>query len=288
MSKMIRMITTDGSVMVCGIDSKTIVAKAEELHKTSAVITAAIGRLLTAASMMGAMLKGEKDSLTLRINGKGPSGSIVCVSDSDGNVRGFVEKAVVELPLNEKGKLDVGGAIGRDGLLTVIKDLNLKEPYIAQIPIVSGEIAEDITSYYATSEQIPTICGLGVLVNPDLTVNCAGGFIVQLLPSADISTIEKLEENIEKMQTITQMLSSGLNIEDICYKVLSGFDCEVLDSFAPEYKCTCSRKRVEKVILSLPKEEIDDALNKDGKIELVCHFCNKKYNFGKDDIKKII
>ena len=199
MGKLIRCITSDGEVMATAVDTTDIVAKAEQIHTTSAVITAALGRLLTAASMMGNMLKGKDDNLTLRINGNGPAGSIIAVSDYDGNVRGYVQNPVVELPLNEKGKLDVGGAVGKDGLLYVLKDLGLKEPFSGSVPIVSGEIAEDITSYYALSEQIPTVCALGVLVNPDLTVKAAGGFIIQLLPAAGGDTIEKLEKAIEKL-----------------------------------------------------------------------------------------
>ena len=193
MSKLIRCITSDGAVMASAIDSTEIVAEAERLHKTSAVVTAALGRLLTAASMMGNMLKGEKDTVTVKIDGGGPAGAVTAVADSIGFVRGYAVNPVVEIPLKANGKLDVSGAVGTDGNVFVIKDLGLKEPYSGFVPIVSGEIAEDITSYYAVSEQIPTVCALGVLVNPDLTVKKAGGYIIQLLPAADESTISRLE-----------------------------------------------------------------------------------------------
>ena len=215
MGKTVRMISDDGLLTVMATDSTDTVAKAENIHKTSAVVTAALGRLLTAASMMGSVLKGKDDSLTLRLNGGGPVGSVIAVSDSEGNVRGYVSEPVVEIPLNNKGKLDVSGAVGKDGTLTVMKDLGLKEPYIGQINIVSGEIAEDITAYYAQSEQTPTVCALGVLVNPDLTVRAAGGFIIQLLPAAGEETIEKVERCLEGIDSVTNMLTSGLTPEGI-------------------------------------------------------------------------
>ncbi|MCQ2480128.1 MAG: Hsp33 family molecular chaperone HslO, partial [Clostridia bacterium] len=184
MDKLVRCISDDGTLIMMAADTTDMIEKAQEIHTTSAVTSAALGRLLTAASLMGSMLKGEDDSITLRLNGGGPAGSVIAVSDSNGNTRGYVSNPVVEIPLNKKGKLDVAGAVGTDGTLTVMKDLGLKEPYVGQIPIISGEIAEDITSYYATSEQTPTVCALGVLVNPDLTIKAAGGFIIQLLPTA--------------------------------------------------------------------------------------------------------
>ena len=209
MGKLIRCITSDGEVMATAVDTTDIVNRAEEIHKTSAVVTAALGRLLTAGSMMGNMLKGKDDSITLRVNGDGPTGSLIVVSDFNGDVRGYVQNPVVELPLNEKGKLDVGGAVGNNGLLYVLKDLGLKEPFSGSVPLVSGEIAEDITSYYAHSEQIPTVCALGVLVNPDLSVRAAGGYIIQLLPAASDATIDKLEAAISELKSVTAMLEIG-------------------------------------------------------------------------------
>lgn len=286
MGKLVRMISNDGTLTVMAVDTTDIINRMESIHHTSAVTSAALGRLLTAASLMGAVLKGKDDSITLRINGDGPAGVVIAVSDNEGNVRGYVENPVVEIPLNVKGKLDVAGAVGKNGTLTVMKDLGLKEPYIGQIPIISGEIAEDITSYYATSEQTPTVCALGVLVNPDLTIKAAGGFIIQLLPTAMDDTITLVEECIEGIPSVTQMLTSGLSPEDICRKVLSKFELEYLDGSEPEYRCNCSRQRVEKALISTGKQALEEMAEDDG-TEVCCHFCEKKYKFSSADIKKL-
>ena len=287
MGKLIRCITSDGSVAAMAIDSTDIVAAAEQIHVTSAVITAALGRLLTAASLMGSMLKGSDDSITLKINGGGPSGSIVAVSDSKGNVRGYAQEPIVEIPLNKYGKLDVGGAIGKNGYLFVMKDLGLKEPYIGQTPIVSGEIAEDITNYYAVSEQIPTVCALGVLVNPDLTVKVAGGYLIQLLPMADDSTITKLENNIKEIDSVTSMLDTGMTPFEILKRVMDGFDLEILDEETVSYKCNCTRDRVQKALLSVGYDDLIKMAEEDDITELSCHFCNKKYHFTSDEVRKL-
>ena len=258
MSNAVRMISSDGALTMEAIDSTGIVAEAERIHKTSAVTSAALGRLLTAASLMGIMMKGEKDSLTIRLNGNGPAGPVIAVSDSSGNVRGYVSEPVVEIPLNNKGKLDVAGAVGREGTLTVMMDLGLKEPYIGQVPIVSGEIAEDITAYYAQSQQTPTVCALGVLVNPDLTIQAAGGFLIQLLPGADEDTITKVERCIEGIPSVTQMLTSGLTPEKICTSVLKEFELEKLDEFETGYKCECSRERFERGLATLKNEDLEE------------------------------
>ena len=277
MGKLIRCITDDGAVMGSFVDTTDIVNMAEGYHKTSAVVTAALGRLLTDASMMGNMLKTEGGSVTLRVDGEAPAGTLLAVSDSVGNVRGYVTNPIVELPLNEKGKLDVGGAVGT-GTLTVIKDLGMKEPYVGQIPLATGEIAEDITAYYAVSEQIPTVCALGALVNPDLSVKAAGGFIIQLLPGALESDIEKLEESLKGLESVTKMMSDGKSVEDIAKSALKNFEYEVLCEETVAYECKCSRERTESVIKSLSAEDIGEMVN-DGKgAEVVCHFCNKKYN----------
>lgn len=287
MSKLVRMISTEGDLTVIAADTTDAVAMAEQIHKTSAVTSAALGRLLTAASMMGAVLKGKDDSLTLRLSGDGPAGSVIAVSDSFGNVRGYISNPIVEIPLNIKGKLDVAGAVGTNGTLTVMKDLGLKEPYIGQVPIISGEIAEDITSYFAVSEQTPTVCALGVLVNPDLTIKAAGGFIVQLLPTAMDDTIEKVEECIKDIPSVTQMLTSGMAPEDICRRVLGKFDLELLDESSPEYRCNCSKERVSKALISLGKDELEDMAKENG-TEVCCHFCDKKYNFTPSEIRNLI
>ena len=286
MSELVRMISKDGTLTVIAVDTTDIINKMERIHMTSAVTSAALGRLLTAASMMGAVLKGKDDSITLRINGGGPAGSLIAVSDSEGNVRGYVENPIVEIPLNDKGKLDVAGAVGKEGGLTVMKDLGMKEPYIGQVPIVSGVIAEDITSYFAISEQLPSVCALGVLVNPDLTIQAAGGFIIQLLPTALDDTIDQVEECIKGIEPVTKMLTDGMTPEDICRRVLSTFDLEILDSSNPEYRCNCSRERVTKALLTLGKEELEDMAN-DPKTVVNCHFCEKKYKFTPDEIRKL-
>lgn len=288
MGKLIRCITSNGQVMATAVDTTDIVARAEQIHTTSAVVTAALGRLLTAASMMGNMLKGKDDSITLRVAGGGPTGPVIAVSDFNGDVRGYVSNPVVELPLNEKGKLDVGGAVGREGSLYVIKDLGLKEPYNGSVPLVSGEIAEDVTAYYAYSEQTPTVCALGVLVNPDLTVKVAGGYIIQLLPAAEEATIQKLEDGIKDIPSITKMLSDNMSIEEILRLALKNFEVEVLYEQDIEYKCNCTRQRVEKALISMGKQELEDMAAEMDTAEIKCHFCDKVYNFSKEELKALI
>lgn len=287
MSKIVRCITSDGTVMAVGIDSTDIVNEAVRIHKTSAVVSAALGRLLTAASMMGDMLKGKDNSITLRLAGNGPVGSVIAVSDFEGNVRGYVQNPVVELPLNAKGKLDVAGAVGKEGNLFVIKDVGLKEPYNGSIPIYSGEIAEDITAYYAISEQIPTVCALGVLVNPDLTIRAAGGYIIQLLPTADDGIIDRVEKSIEGVLPVTQMLDKGMDIEEIIKTALKDFEVEVLDFGEAAYKCNCSRERVERALISTGKEELLSMAEELPEVEVNCHFCDKKYTFSPEEIRKL-
>lgn len=287
MDKLVRCISQDGTLFIMAADTTEMVEKSQQIHKTSAVTSAALGRLLTASSLMGSMLKGDNDSVTLRINGGGPAGTVMAVSDSSGNARGYVQNPVVEIPLNSKGKLDVSGAVGTDGSLTVIKDLNLKEPYVGQIPLVSGEIAEDITSYYAISEQIPSVCALGVLVNPDLSIKAAGGFIIQLLPTALDDTIDAVERCIKDIPPVTTMLSDGMTPEEICRKVLSEFDLDVLDTSNPKYKCNCSRERVEAALISTGKESLEE-LSHEEMTEVNCQFCDRKYRFSSAEIKKLM
>jgi molecular chaperone Hsp33 len=268
-------------------ETTDMVEKAQQYHQTSAVTSAALGRLLTASSLMGSMLKGDNDSVTLRLNGGGPAGTVMAVSDCWGNARGYVTNPVVEIPLNANGKLDVGGAVGTDGFLTVIKDLNLKEPYIGQTPIITGEIAEDLTSYYAISEQLPSVCALGVLVNPDLSIKKAGGFIIQLLPTAFDDTIDAVERCITGIPSVTQMLSDGMTPEEICHRVLSEFELEVLDESNPVYKCNCSKERVEGALISTGLKTLQE-LALEEKTEVNCQFCEKKYVFTGNDISELI
>ena len=287
MGKSIRCISRDGTLTVMAINSTDIVNRAVEIHETSAVCSAALGRLITAASLMGSVLKGKDHSITLRLNGGGPAGSVIAVSDSMGNVRGYVGQNVVEIPLNAKGKLDVAGAVGKDGFLTVIKDLGMKEPYVGKTPIVSGEIAEDITAYFSISEQTPTVCALGVLVNPDLTIKAAGGLLIQLLHTALDDTIDLVEKSIEGLEPISTLIDRGMTPEEICRHALKYFELDVLDDAEPEYKCYCSRERVEAALISTGEEELLD-MAKDEKTEVSCQFCDKKYVFTPDDIKNLV
>ena len=287
MGKLIRCITSNGQVMATALDSTDICAEAERIHKTSAVCSAALGRLLTATSMMGNMLKGKDNSITIRVAGGGPIGSVICAADFNGDVRGYVTNPVVELPLNEKGKLDVGGAVGTNGNIYVLKDLGLKEPYNGMTPLVSGEIAEDITAYYALSEQTPTVCALGVLVNPDLSISKAGGYIIQLLPAAEEETINKLEDGIKDIPSVTRMLVEGMTPEDIVRRALKNFEVEVLYEQEVEYKCNCSKQRIEKALLSMGRKELHNMAEEMDKAEIECYFCDKKYTFTKAELKAL-
>lgn len=284
MGKIVRTISADASVVCSAIDGRDIAARIEEIHKTSAVCTAALGRLALGASLLGFGLKGKDDSITLRMAGGGPAGTLIAVADSYGNVKAYVQNPVVEIPLNSVGKLDVRGAVGTNGTFSVIKDLGLGEPYSGQIPITSGEIAEDITAYLATSEQVPSVCALGVLVNPDLTVAQAGGFLIQLLPFASDETITQIEENIKGMQSVTQLLSAGKSPEDIAMMALAGLEPNVLDDFEVNYVCDCSRERVERALASLSLEELEE-IAQDEQTEVKCHFCDKVYYFSSEEVR---
>lgn len=282
---LLRGISENGGIVFYGVDSTEIVRQAEQYHKTSAVTTAALGRLLTAASMMGMMLKSRQDSITIQVKGGGPAGRLLAVSDGSGNVRGYVENPVVELPPRADGHLDVGAAVGKDGTMDVIRDLGLREPYVGQVPLTSGEIAEDITSYFAISEQVPTVCALGVLVNRDLTVQCAGGFIVQLLPGATDEEIDHLEKNIKAMPAVTAMLAEGKTIRDMLELALDGFAPEILDSEHVAYVCNCSEERVKKMLYSLGRNEVEKLCAEDPIAEINCQFCDRKYHV---DLNKLL
>ncbi len=288
MGKIVRYITEDGSAFVIAADTTDMVAVAEQVHKTSAVNTAALGRLMTATSMMGDMLKGKDDSITLRMNGGGPAGSLIAVSDSDGNARGYVQNPVVEIPLNDKGKLDVKGTVGTDGYLYVMKDIGLKEPYVGQTEIISGEIAEDITNYFVSSEQTPSVCALGVLVNPDLTVAAAGGFIIQLLPFCPDDVISKIEYAVESLEPVTTMLSKGMTPDDIAKAAMKGLELSKLDESNIEYRCNCSKEKVESALISTGRESLEDMISSGENTKVECHFCDKTYEFTPDDIQKLL
>ena len=279
-----RAIAKDASVVSCAVDATDIVAEIERIHQTSAVITAGLGRLTIAASMMGYGLKGAGDTVTLRVKGDGPAGMLVAVSDSRGNVKSYAEHPVVEIPLIDKGKLDVGGAVGIDGTLTVVKDLGLKEPYVGMCPLVSGEIAEDIASYYANSEQTPTVCGLGVLVNPDLSVNVAGGYLIQVLPFAPDSVIDQLEKNLQTLPPVTQMMREGMTPDQIALRLLDGLEPNLLDESEVVYKCDCSRERTERILYSLGNDDLQEMADDNEPITVNCQFCDKKYVFTPQEI----
>ncbi len=287
MSKAIRCLTTDATVMAMVIDSTDMVAEAERIHHPSAVVTAALGRLLTASSLMGIMLKGREDSVTLKVNGGGPAGTIMAVADSLGNARGYAAQPVVEIPLKPNGKLDVSGAVGTDGMLYVMRDTGGAEPYIGCTPLVSGEIAEDITQYYATSEQVPTVCALGVLVNPDLSVQAAGGLLLQLLPFCPEEVIDQVEKNVAVLPPMTAMLSEGLTPEDIVAKVLDGMPYDVLDTYDPVYRCACSREKVEQALAAMQPEELLSLPDEEGKVEATCQFCDAVYRFERQDLERL-
>lgn len=287
MGRIVRTISKDASVVCSAIDGTDIVSEIEKIHRTSAVVTAALGRLAMGTSLVGFGLKGEGDSVTLRINGGGPIGSLTAVSDYLGNVKCYCDNNIVEIPLRPDGKLNVGGAVGTDGTLSVIKDLGLKEPYIGQTELVSGEIAEDITEYFAESEQTPTVCALGVLVNPGLTVKRAGGFLLQLLPFAPDESIDIIERNISKISSVTSLMEQGMSAEDIALMTLDGLEPNALDDFEVSYRCDCSRERTERILKSLGEKELKE-LSQDETTEVKCHFCGKAYNFTSAEILSLI
>lgn len=288
MDRIIRTITADGSIMAAAVDSSDLVYMAQKLHGTSPVATAALGRLLTGASIMGTMLKKEDAAVTLKINGGGPLGSVVAIGDGRGNVRGYVENPALDLPLAPNGKLAVGVAVGRDGRLSVVRDLGEGEPYVGQVEIISGEIAEDITNYYATSEQIPTVCALGVLVNKDTgKAMLAGGLLIQLLPGATNDVLTRLEANIAKLEPVTTMLAKGMDSEAMACKALEGFEVEVLDSYPVHYRCTCSKDRVQAAISTLQPEEVEHLADERGVMEAHCQYCNRTYQFTRSELEEL-
>lgn len=283
---LIRGTAAGGQVRVFGATTKDLVEKARESHNTSPVATAALGRLLTAGAMMGSMMKNQDDLLTLKIDCDGPIGGLTVTADSKGNVKGYVNNPLVVLPSNDKGKLDVGGALDI-GVLSVIQDIGLKEPYVGQTILVSGEIAEDLTYYYATSEQTPSSVALGVLMNRDNTVKQAGGFIIQLMPFAEDAVIDRLEQNLSRVTSVTAMLDAGNTPEQMLELLLEGMDCEILETRPAAFLCNCDRPRIEKVLISLGKKEIRDMIEDGQEIEVNCQFCGKHYKFSVDELKEI-
>lgn len=286
--QIVRGMTADGFVKVVGITTRDIVERARQIHKTLPTATAALGRVLTAASMMGNMQKTEQGSLTLRFQGGGPLGTLLAVSDWQGNVRGYVENPQISLLEKYRGKLDVGAAVGADGTLTVIRDLRMKDPYIGTVPLVSGEIAEDITSYFVQSEQIPTACALGVLVDTDQSVRAAGGYLIQMLPGAPDHIVDQLERSIAAVGNVTSVLDAGASAEELLRMLLVGMDLRLLETEPVCYRCYCSRDRVASTLLSLGERELTDILAEGETVTVSCQFCDAEYAFTPDDIRELI
>lgn len=285
--KIIRGTAKDGEIRFFAAVTTRLVEKARTIHNCTPVASAALGRMLTAASMMGTMLKNDTDTITVQINGRGDAGPIVTVADSKGLVKGYIGNPNVDRELNKKGKLDVGGAVGKDGMLTVIKDMGLKEPYMGQVSIVSGEIAEDITYYFARSEQVPSAVSLGVLVDTDLKVISAGGFIIQMMPEAEDFVRDIIEYRLNEIEPVTQTILKATSPDEILSVLLDGMDMKVLEKYNPDFYCGCSRDKVEKVLISLGKKELEDMAKNEEPTELVCHFCNKKYIFNGKEIEEM-
>lgn len=283
---MVRAIGANGQIRAFAATTREMVEQARQFHNTSPIATAALGRLLTGGAMMGSMMKNDQDVMTIQLKGNGPIKGLTVTSDSKGNVKGYAEVPDVMLP-PKNGKLDVGGAVGA-GVLTVIKDMGLKEPYAGQTVIQTGEIADDLTYYFATSEQVPSSVGLGVLMEKDNTVKCAGGFIVQVMPFIEEEALAKLEENVAAIAPVTTMLDNGSTPEEMLAEVMKGLDMEVTDTMPTAFVCDCSKHRIEKAIISIGRKDIQEMIDDGEEIEVKCHFCNTAYNFSVDELKDII
>ena len=288
MDQIIRMIAKDAPVKASAISGRDLVERARNIHMLLPVATAALGRALMGTSMMGDALKEEKGAVTLQIKGGGPLGTVLAVSDSEGNVRGYVQNPQVELMEKEPGKLDVGAAVGESGTLTVIKDIGLKEPYVGSIGLFTGEIADDIAMYFVESEQIPTACALGVLIGVDQSVTSAGGYLIQLLPGADESVIEKIEAGVRRVGSVSRALEGGMDAETLLRSVLSEFELEVLETHPVEYRCYCSKERVTRALISMGREELAAMIEEQDGAELTCQFCDAVYNYTKEDLQQIL
>lgn len=286
--QLIRAISQDGLIKVSAVSTRDLTERARQIHKTLPVATAALGRLLAGASMMGNALKEEAASLTLQIKGGGPLGTLLAVSDHEGNVRGTVEHPAVDIPLREDGKLDVGAAVGNQGTLTVIRDLRMKEPYVGSVGLLWGEIAEDIALYFVESEQIPTACGLGVLVDRDQSVLSAGGYLVQLLPGAGEETAEQLEASLRAAGPVTELLKADPDPEALLRSALPGLALEVLEKRPIAYRCDCSRERMERALISLGREELRAMIDEQGSAELTCRFCDNVQRFSREELEALL
>lgn len=286
--QIVRVLAKDAPVKASAITAKVLVERARQIHRTLPVATAALGRSLMACSLLGNQLKEEEGSVTLRIKGGGPLGTVTAVSDSGGNVRGYVQNPEVDLPLKGPAKLDVGSAVGREGTLTIIKDLRMKEPYVGTVPLVSGEIAEDVTAYLAESEQIPSACALGVLVDTDQSVLCAGGYLIQLLPGADDAVISAVERGVAAVGPVTEALRGGMTALELLRQVLKDFELEILAEEPVEYRCYCSRDRVTAALVSMGREELAGLIEEQGRAELTCQFCDKVYDYSREELTALL
>ena len=288
MDEIVRVIAKDAPIKAMAITGTALVERARQIHDAWPVATAALGRLLMAASMMGDMLKEEKGSVTLRVRGGGPLGTLTAVSDSEGNVRGYVQNPAVDVPRKAHAKLDVGAAVGSDGELTVIKDMGMKEPYVGSVQLVGGEIAEDIAAYYVESEQIPTACALGVLIAPDQSVQVAGGYLIQLMPGADEAVISAVERGIAQVGAVTAALDRGADALELLRQVLSDFELEILETAPVEYRCYCSRERVSRALISMGRDELEKLIAEQHGAELTCQFCDRVYQFTEEELQSLL
>ena len=287
MDQIVRVITRDAPVKAMAISARDTVERARAVHDCWPVASAALGRLLMAAPMMGAAMKEQDGSVTLRVKGGGPLGALTAVSDSRGNVRGYVQNPAVDVPRKAKGKLDVGAAVGADGDLTVIRDLGLKEPYIGSVQLVGGEIAEDVAAYFVESEQVPTACALGVLIAPDQTVQAAGGYLIQLLPGADEAVVSAVEQGVARLGAVSARLDAGMDPLGLLREVLGAFELEVLETSPIEYRCYCTRERVSRALISLGRQELDALIREQGCAELTCQFCDRVYRFNAEELNAL-
>lgn len=285
---LIKAIDELGRIRVYISSTTNMVEKARITHNTSPTASAALGRTLTAGVMMGAMMKNEQDVLTLKISGGGPAGNIYVVAKNNGVIKGYIDNPMADVPSRSDGKLDVGALVGRDGTITTIMDLGLKEPYIGQSDLVTGEIAEDLARFYAYSEQQPSAVSLGVLIDKDISVRAAGGYIIQLLPGVSDEDIDKIENRLSNIDPVSTMIDNKMTPEEIMDSILGDFNMQILEMVDLEYKCDCSREKMEKVLISIGKKEIEDIIVEDGQAEIVCHFCNTKHQFNKEELNKII
>lgn len=284
----IRAMDDKGNIRVFVANTTTLVNNARNIHNTTPTASAALGRTLTAAAIMGTMLKNEKETISIQLKGGGPLGTVLAVANSKGEVKGYVGDPNVDLKLKENGKLDVGGAVGRNGKVTVIRDFGLKEPYIGQSDIVTGEIAEDLTNYFAYSEQQPSAVALGILVDRDTSIKAAGGYIIQVLPDATEEALDRLESNLANTPPVSSLIEKGYTPEDILFNVCSGFNMDIKDKAVVKLTCDCSVERIQKALIAVGRTELERIIEEDGEAELVCHFCNQRYHFNRDELNELL